>query len=222
MTKEEMARRRKTIGSSDVPAICGLSKWKDSADVLQSKISPEAIMDDPSFILGHKLERPIAELAADMLVARGTKFHGLLPGWTVELGWRSATPDFFAMYEPPSSRHAAKKRVPRFDEAELIEVKNVGFRQLPSWGFGEFVPDYVRAQVQWQMLVFDYPHAYVAALLGGAEVRVYKEERDLAWIAELEKTCFAWWERHLSKPSWVQAWARVKHEQLNGRRWRAA
>lgn len=214
LSKEELELRKWTVGSSDVPSVCGLSPWSTGGDVLERKLDPTKIQDSASFLLGHKLERPIAELAIE-----GGKIPAvaLVGGWTVvKDGWMSATPDFYALRQ--GSETSRKRRPISEEEAILVEVKAVGWRMLGRWDWGKKVPDYVTAQVQWQMHVLGHRNARVVALLGGESVEVFEIARDDVWIAHLKKQCRAFWESHLAPGKRDKVWARVALERLRGRR----
>lgn len=211
LSTEELAIRKHTIGSSDVAAICGLSPWEKPGHVLQQKLDPQSIENHPAFKLGHKLERPVAELALE--AGNLGSSVALLGGWTiVKDGWKSATPDFYALYKA-STR--PKKLEPVLEtDAQIVEVKVVGFRQLGHWEFGKIVPDFVKAQVQWQMMILGYSRAKIVALLGGAEVKTFSVTRDNVWLNELETECRRFWEKHLAEGRRDKIWARVRLENL--------
>src|SRR5258708_4384031 len=95
LSPEELETRKTTVGSSDVPAIVGSSPWSRRADVLRAKLDPSRIEKEPAFIVGHKLEKPVAELALELGLVEAKV---LFPGWTIvdKEGFASATPDFYA------------------------------------------------------------------------------------------------------------------------------
>lgn len=186
-----MILRSTRIGSSDVPAVLGISPWKSPADVIAEKLGTRPSENKVEMGVGNKLERPIAELNFP---------HATLhPGSTYvhEDGWRSATPDFWIPQDPEAVM-LARGEIYGPKEATLVEVKNVGFGQLPRWKFGEVCPDFVRAQVQWQMAVLGHKRVRVATLLGGSFPKAWKVKRDDAWIAEITKICRVFWEENLA------------------------
>lgn len=213
LTEAELRKRRGTIGSSDAPAICGISPWKTGADVLEAKLFEKKGPDARPCVVGHAVEEGIARAALLLGDLPGVT---LVPGWTVTAkdGWRSATPDFYCL---KSGNETYRKGRPiREEEALLVEVKLVGLGQMKHWDWGKKIPDYVQIQVQWQMSVLGHSKAAVVALVG-SDVKTFFLDRDDAAIAEAEKTCEAFWRKHLEGDKQGKS-ERVLYERLRSRR----
>lgn len=207
LSAEELKVRMGTVGSSDVPAIVGSSPWKTRADVLATKLGVSKVSQrEPQFLIGHKLEKPIAELALEMSLIDAKV---LFPGWTVvdKEGFASATPDFYAVRD--GNMTYRRGRALSEKEAILTEVKVVGHRVLAHWGWGETCAPYVVDQVLWQMKVLRHSRAKVVALMAGAEVKVFDVEMDEVRLRKIEVACREFWEREIKTPSKAEPWARV-------------
>lgn len=207
LTDKEHEVRRHTVGSSDVPAILGLSSFKSHVGILADKLLAKKEQKGVWLRLGQKLEKPIAEFALQEGLIPGLM---LFPGWTVVDDWRSATPDFYAM----KSGNMTYRRARPFKEEDslVVEVKNVGVGMMKDWKNGP--PDYVEAQVQWQLLVLKHQRALVVALIGGRDVKAFPVERDDAWLKITEKTCREFWEKNLHPDRRDKPHARVKLARL--------
>lgn len=174
LTPDQIERRRCGIGSSDIPAIVGVSPHAGPIDVYLDKIGLAEERSTEATGLGDRAEAFVAELyreqtGACLYAGPGTKAHPAHP-------WALATPD-------------------RLRAGALIEIKLVGARMVHLWEDG--VPAHVLAQVQWQLEVCDVERADVAALLGGTEFRVYPVERDRARAADLLEAGRRFWHEHI-------------------------
>lgn len=191
MTPEERIERRKYLGASEVAAVLGMDPFKGPHDVWAEKmgILGEAQEESEAAELGKLLEAPILKRYA---VRNGAQLW--TPGSMVSrtLPWARATPDaldgndcidIYALSHPHN-----------------IQVKLVGARMLHHWESG--VPDYVKLQVQWEMMVVGehFPgctESKVVALLGGTEYREFDVPRDDGVIDALREVCGEWWTRHI-------------------------
>jgi predicted phage-related endonuclease len=90
------------------------------------------------------------------------RFHGLLTHPV--LTWAGASPDYRVV-----------------GERRLVEAKWTGSRGR----FAEGLPNDVRAQASWQLLVTGYPVCDVAVLIAGEELRVFEVTRDARLEAAL-------------------------------------
>lgn len=213
LSKKELELRKHTIGSSDVPAILGISPFKDQAGVLKAKLLDQGGDIGLPGILGHNLEEPIAKTALQTGAISGVTLFG---GWTVKRGWRTATPDFYLL--KTGNMEYAKRRPLTEEEAELIEVKNVSTWKAEDWEWGKKCPKYVRAQCQWQMLVLKHSVVTVVALIAGYKLATFRIERNEKWIAKMDAVCSEFWQQHLSpenRDKMVKA--RIKHLTLESR-----
>lgn len=75
---------------------------------------------------------------------------------------------------------------------EIVEIKTSA---SPLWHLG--TPEFVKAQITWQMLITGAPACYVAALLGGLIFRIERIEYDPLYGAQLFHKAEAWRERYI-------------------------
>jgi putative phage-type endonuclease len=185
--KEWLEARRNGIGSSDVPAVLGMSPWKTALSVYVSKTEPAS--DDDGMTgpqeWGHRAEPMIAGAIIDKY------------GWKLE--------------KPPTLRH------PQFDfliaspdranqDGDLIEIKTAS-RSL-DWGEPETaeIPTHYFLQVQHQLEVADRDVCWVCVLIGGNDFRRYMVPRDRAYLATVIDPLQEFWQRVLDRnppePDW--------------------
>ena len=130
---------------------------------------------------GQRIEPVLAEWYADRVGLRRDQLRSSETLRDSDEAWILATPDRIVATEPE----------------KLLEIKVVGSRLVDHWREG--IPDYVLAQVQWQMQVSGIPSADIAALLGGSELRIlacpYFEEL----AQELVEMGRAFWFEHVQK-----------------------
>lgn len=182
LTAAQREMRLSGIGSSEIAAVARLNPWRTPLDVFYEKPTPsrpplpsESTQDERTEV-GDELEEAVARLYAkrhDVKIRRAqTLRHREHP-------WILATADRLIV-----GAH------------EGLEVKLVGLRVAHHWEGG--LPDYVRAQVAWQMAVLDYDQWHVAALVG-TDLRVFHVERDIELEASLiEAGREFWFERVLA------------------------
>lgn len=164
LTKEQLAQRMNGLGSSDIPKVAGLSSFGTPLEVYQEKTGASPpFSGNMATEIGEAFEEPIGRLAE---MAKGwgpgkkctaTLVHKDYP-------WAMATPDFFYgnMFGPDM----------------FLECKNVGWKMGFSWGEEHegaiAIPPYYRAQVIWQMAVTGVHEAWLAAVVGGSSLRVFR------------------------------------------------
>ncbi len=173
LTAEQIAARRRTLGASEIAAVCGIDPFRGVWDVWASKMGLATSEDNTASPMGHLFERPLLEhysrTTGVVLTYPETMIHPLHK-------WVSATPDGLA-----SDR--------------VVQVKVVGANMAHKWDAG--VPGYVVCQVQWEMLVTRRPLAVVVACVGGTDYRVLDVPAD----TELQETLLdlgrTFWEGHV-------------------------
>lgn len=166
--------RRKGIGASDMPAICGVSPYQTALGIYLSKVNPvepkdeNLPFDDPRRV-GQIVEPTIARLYAE----RTGKTLRKGPAQTVHpsISWMNASLDYL-----------------HDDDGEPVDCKNVttfDSEELAKWGDDgtDQVPHHIAIQMHQQMEVSGASRAHVAALFHGRTLKVYTIERDnqLAW-----------------------------------------
>lgn len=187
LTVEELAARRSWIGSSDVPALLGVDRYKNIADLYLTKIGAVELRESPNEAanLGDHLEEGLCNWLAHKLdcgVTRGehrNSTDGLL---------RAQLDGFL-----PAT-------------GETCEIKTTGlfdptFRpDREGWGADgtDDVPYRVIAQVQFALMLSGAPRGHVVALLGGGGgVRHYVIESMPDLQAEIERRARAFWHDHV-------------------------
>jgi putative phage-type endonuclease len=162
-TPEWHAARRAGITSTDIPAILGISPWTSEGDVAREKMGAEAPEPDAAtarrFRLGLALERVVAE----------EEYH--------EHGIRLRHVDRL-LFDPERPWAMTSLDFTRVGERTIVEVKTGSSK---DWANG--LPEYVEAQVQWQMGVSGYPRAHVAALRFGNRLECFDLVADPATYA---------------------------------------
>jgi len=175
-SEEWLADRRKGVTSTDIPAILGISPWKSEADVALDKLG--VAPDEPDaetarrWRLGHALE-PVVR--AEEIVEHGFDL-------------RRVNRTIVSSRDPILRTSLDFERI---GERTIVEVKTSTSRG--DWRHG--LPEYVEAQVQWQMGVARYPRAHVAALLDGRTLQCYDVDADPVTFAGLVAIAHDFWRR---------------------------
>ena len=172
-SEEQMKARRKTLGASEIAAVCGLDPFRGPWDVWADKLGMEIREEFAESDMGHLFERPLLEhysrKTGVALTYPSTLIHPLHK-------WISATPDGLAV-------------------DRVVQVKVVGANMAYKWDGG--VPQYVVCQVQWEMFVTGLPLAVVVACVGGTDYRALDVPAD----PEIQQSLFeigrAFWESHV-------------------------
>lgn len=191
LTAAQLELRKNGIGASEIPAVAGLSPYAAPIDVYLAKTGQATFDGNEQTELGHDLEPIICRRALPKLRTRGVEVGEALYGDTAvhpSEPWAMATPDYWLVVKISYSK-------------AILECKSVGYRMLHHWDEAyeddKGVPDYYLAQVQWQMLVCDAPVTYVAALLGGRDLRVFEVKRDREVGEALLETGRRFWFDHV-------------------------
>lgn len=182
LTAAQQETRRHGVGSSDIGAVAGLSPYARPLDVWLVKRGLATVEESEAMRLGTALEPVIAGLykrehvgPREILAAPGDVWRGTTDGTLAHPSepWALATPDrVVCASDDPSV-------LPDPRAARLVEIKTVAWRSAHHWGEAhDEVPPWYRAQIEWQMLVTGVGVCDLAALIGGAELRVYRIERD--------------------------------------------
>lgn len=166
--------------------VAGLSPFGTAWDVYAAKISGRPKPATEAMEWGLRIEPAIRGKYCDatghrVIVPRRSLFHP-------DRQWQRATPDgmIYPGADEPDldalSRMAAEMLVER-RPALLLQAKNVSeWMGRTHW---DGVPDYVQAQVQWEMSVTGAQAADVAALVGGRAYHCERVHRDDGLISDL-------------------------------------
>jgi putative phage-type endonuclease len=182
LSTEQQQIRAQGIGASEVAAVCGLDPFRAPIDIYLQKTGQAVPFEgNEQTRWGDRIEGLVAKWYVEefpewTLLKGSTERHESHP-------WAVATPDFFARCPDDS------------DNEKLVEVKNVGMRMAYHWANG--APDYVVAQVLWQMLVTGIQTAEVVAVIGGQAPQVFPvpwDEEQAGLMFEIAKS---FWHNHV-------------------------
>ena len=197
LTAEQIELRKTGVGSSDIGAVAGLSPYASPLDVWLQKRGLATVEENEAMRWGTAMEPVIASTYERAHLADGE--HLFTPDciWPdsvqgtlqhPEEPWILASPDRVVMHYD-DRLHGAKRR--------LVEIKTVSHRSAHHWGDAhDDVPPWYRAQIEWQMLVTGVTTCDLAALIGGAELRVYRLTHDPELAAMLVAIGRTFW-RHV-------------------------
>lgn len=162
---EWLAARRQGIGSSDIPAVMGVVRYRTAVHVYHDKRGTLALDDDPgeAALWGNLHEETVAREWArrNRSVVRRI---GLIA--RTDEPWMMCTLDRLCT-ECPLNREQR--------EVCALEVKTRNAWVAGSWR--RDVPDDVLAQTLWQTAVRGLDHIHVAVLIGGNDYRQYVVRR---------------------------------------------
>jgi putative phage-type endonuclease len=180
LTDEDRARRRQSLGASEVASVVGVHPYQSAHQVWASKCLGVDFAGNEATRLGQALESAILAIYSDRYgrtLRPGAYMVGPEP-------WISATPDAHVV-EPV--------------EEGLVEAKLVGLRSMYMWGPGntdeeesDAIPLHYLCQAHWQLLVTGQPWVDVSALLG-TEFRTYRIRRDAEIERQLVDRCRDFW-----------------------------
>lgn len=177
--------RRTYLGSSDVAAILGLSKWKTPLDVYFEKLGqgvPPHAAKEKLFRRGKRLEPVVLDMLAEELdyeiTARGARYRD--PGYP----WMAAEID--------AETEINGERV-------NIEVKTVHPFAAGEWGEMETdeIPIHYAAQAMYGLMVTGRQRCIFAALFGADNLVTYDLRRDEETIDGIRAKAIAFWTDHV-------------------------
>ncbi len=178
--EEWLTVRRSGIGGSDVAAILGLDDYRGPLRVWEEKAGYREPEND-RMKWGKRLEGVIAE------------------GFEEETGLVTSVPaGTFAHLDRPWALANIDRHV--LEDGLVVaplELKNKSEYVAKKWEGNDEAPDSPAIQAHWYTAVGGYSHSYVAALLGGNRITVFRQERNEELIAELFRICGEWYQRHL-------------------------
>jgi putative phage-type endonuclease len=205
-----LARRKAGIGSSQSPALLGVSPWAGPLDVfLQATGMREPTEPTSDMKRGLRMEEPIAAEYAeheDCPVFRvGLKHQPRIhPRASHVLAsidrLRLNTPGGVYIGNAVGFEYESGFDGYLRDHVDrIVELKYTGWRQAHLWGEPgtDNAPQHVLVQVQQQMEVWDLPRADVAVLIGGDDFRVYHVERDREVGAMIVEAIEKFWKAHV-------------------------
>lgn len=188
MTQVKDIVRRKSIGSSDIPVVMGLSAYKSAIRLYEEKrgeVEPDPQSERMEW--GLRLEGAIIQKWSDVL---GEKYErNSEPKYSNRYAWQSATADALS----PSIA----------DPQIIVEAKNIDARYAADWDpdqdSGEDgIPEMYWAQCHWLMSVYQAKHCDICPLIGGNSFRIYRLHYSLGIEAVLLEHGEEFWRRVMS------------------------
>lgn len=175
LTAEQLAARKKGIGSSDIAEVLGIAPWEGASPVRlyaeKRGMFDSDEDDEPSEEqeIGHLLEPVLIKLYEEK--SKNT----VLPGGSVP------------HYIHPWAFASLDGKIMGVSAA--LEIKIVGIGMARHWDLlsDDGIPHYARVQVAWQMGCAALDNVHVTALITGTRHRVFYVKRDL----QLEEMIFA-------------------------------
>lgn len=175
LTTEEKKTRRRSLGASEIAAVCGLDPFRGIWDVWASKVGLGIEEDVPSAEMGHLFERPLLEHYSQKTGIALTYPKNMRHP---KYDWVSATPDGIK------------------EKDRVVQAKMVGGHMAHHWGT-ETAAEYVVIQVQWEMMVADVPLAVIVACIGGTDYRTYDVPADAQMQEDLLDIGRSFWYEHV-------------------------
>lgn len=190
LTEKQIKLRKQGIGASEIGAIAGLNPFKTAIDVWASKLDLADHTDSEASRWGHRLEPVVAEAWAERMGLGLDKLKTCDSLVHPEHSHVLATPDRLVAIDGGLAN---------------LEIKTLGHRQAHRWGEEgtDQIPEEYVAQVQWQMLVIraslkvDLRISFVAALIGGQQLRCYEVPFDPELAGDLLEIGTDFWKRHV-------------------------
>lgn len=184
ITERQRRLRRGHLGSSDAPAVLGVSPWRTATDVYWSKLVEDASEPTEAMKTGNRLEPALIDFAAERL-SRACRRNQYRVSAGADGGIAAANYDALIIGEDAA-----------------IEAKYVGPSAADQWGPDgtDEVPDYVQVQVQHQLYVGELDRCYVAAAIAGRhelDWRLYAIPRHAELIGIIVAKEIAFWREHV-------------------------
>ncbi|MGA0588859.1 YqaJ viral recombinase family protein [Dyella sp. KRB-257] len=172
------------LGGGNIAGVLGVSPFKTALDeylLITNEKQDEETPEKQRFFSRRKALEPFAaecfeQVTGMRIVRRNERYQDK------EFWWARAELDF------------------ETEDGASGECKTVHPNAVRDWGdpdAGEEPPIYVTAQVMWGLGVTGRSHAYVHALIGLDDDRVYRIERDEPTIAEIRRRAADFWRWHI-------------------------
>lgn len=187
LTEDQIAKRKGTIGASEIAAIMGASPFSSPVDVWLQKTGRTAgFSGNRATLAGQYLEAPILAMYADetqsVVVHPSVVWPSSTQGMLThpDLPFVSATPDGVSFPMRFAGSDYSSSLAEEF--GTLVDAKNVGFFSGSHYADGA-MPDYYALQLVQQMAVTGIRRSCLAVLIGGQEFVT----RSVIWSAEAEQ-----------------------------------
>jgi putative phage-type endonuclease len=176
-----LAMRRTGIGGSDVAAILGLNKRRGPRRVFEEKHGYTE-PDNTYMRAGRYLEPAVAQWFQDdtglSTVVMPGMFAHLEHSWALANVDRGILSDSGVVVAP-------------------LEIKTKSEFLADEWVDKPEAPEDAALQAHWYTAVCGWSHSYVAALIGGNRLTVFRQERNEELVEELFNAASAWYQRHI-------------------------
>jgi putative phage-type endonuclease len=176
--QEWLETRKKSIGGSDIAAICGLSRYKSAIDVWADKTGrSQETPDNEAMRIGRDLEDYVAKRFCE---ETGLKVQRSNYIWYHDSHiWASANLD---------------REIVGGDS--LLECKTTSIYNTDKWA-DDKIPDDYYCQVQWYLGVRGYSHAYLACLILNHSLQIREIGRDDEIVDGLLDTAKDFWDNYV-------------------------
>ncbi len=168
--------RKTYVGSTDVSAIIGISKYKNALQVFQQKLGLEQNKQNNAMKMGLLLEPIVLQLAEEhfKVKIKKTQIHYKHPRYDFLGGTADAITECGALIEAKTSRHGQ------------------GFTE-------DAIPDEYLIQIQWLMGLAAVEKCYVYALIGGQEFKSYTFYFNKPLYERLVLNCVHFWRNNIEQ-----------------------
>lgn len=207
--KADLNDRRTFIGGSDAPIIVGLSTFKSRFELYQEKTGQA---DPPDLSEVERVQWGI--LLEDVVAREFSRRTGLA---VRRINQRQVSKKYPWMVAQVDRRIVG---------GGILECKTTDAAMAPQWGpeDSEEIPPMYYCQIQHQMMVMGETFCQVAVLIGGNKMRIYRINRDEAFITALEEAESAFWHlvQTMTPPDPINPdeaalrWAKTKAEPVEG------
>jgi putative phage-type endonuclease len=176
-TRDEwLAARRRGIGASESAGVLGVSPWSSPLSVWASKIHGDAVEENEAMRWGTLLE-PVVLAEYQERTGRTVTRHDQavsLDHPDFERTHMTATPDGYDA------------------DGRVVQVKTTSAYMKDEWADGE-APLHYRVQLQHELAVTGRDAGALVVLIGGQELRIVEETRNVAFVEALEEACARFW-----------------------------
>ena len=200
--------RSKSLGGSDVAAICGLSQYRSGVHVKAEKVGEpleKIVAEENRFIFWGLTNEPALRKVYASKNGLGTLYEkngSLCIRW--KKGCKIEIPEPKRHKDHPWAHASPDGIVTTPDGTWGLEIKTASQWKDNDWGLAgtgeKGVPHYYMTQVLWYMWVYGLDRWDVFVLIGGNDDRQYTIERtpDLEEsIEKLTKGAERWWIKHI-------------------------
>lgn len=172
-----MLDRKTFMGSSDIAAAMGMSRWKTPLQLWAEKrgeVDPEDISDKEHVQLGIELE--------DFVARKFSRETGLSV---------RRSPKIYESSAHPYMKAQVDRLITGTDD--LLECKTCSAWKEKEWE-GEEIPIEYILQVSWQLMITGRKTGYIAVLIGGQKFRWKKIEADAELFVKMKNAAITFWD----------------------------